>query len=692
MNKQLLIALAICSTLITKAQEKVETDSLENLLNEVVVTANQSATRIKGSKLITTIPGTNLAALGNAYDVLRQLPLIKVNESEQITVTGKGTPEIYIDGRPLRDGEELRSLLSSNIKRVELQLAPGALYDSTTQAVILITTRRNFIKGVSLTNYAEAKASRVLSANDALNFSYHGTNYEIFGTGLFAHNNSRIKGHTINRFEYNGKTMIIGSSQDNTYPGKNASGKLGFNISTGSQSFGGYYRYLSEHSKFRNSGSEWIDDQSPMNRTIQQHITSSGHLASAYYDGTFNDKLHIHFDGEYRHSTPFTRSLTAYQDSDIKPVGSTQHRKSTLWAGKLYMDYPLWDGTFTIGTQDSHTVTSLDYRMLNDEVATYIPSSFTNVRQTSLALFVSWNRQFGKFNLSTGARYEYVDYNLWLDGIKNDDICRKDNMLTPDLSISYNFNDKSSVSLSYKTTTVRPPYSQLTSGLTYVGRHEIEGGNPTLRDERMHHFQLFGMCKEFMLQTTFMRSIDTYAFAKRIYQASTPQLLLNPINIDVSSLHTYIVWEHNISNWNPSVTAGVSTQWLNLDGNQYNKPIIMYDFSNILRLPYGFIITVNISGQSGGDIHTNRFRASWFTMDMSLRKSILNNNLSVKLSAYDIFNTANYDWSMNTYGVSMQKSPKYDKRAVTLTLTYKFQPMKSKYKGEDAAAAESNRL
>lgn len=157
MNRFVIIIWFAALTFITAtAQEKAIPDSLENLLDEVVVTAKHT-TKMDGNRLVTTIPGTSLSEIGNAYDVLRQLPLIKVDENDAVTVTGKGTPEIYIDGRPMREGEELKTLLSSNLKRVELLLAPGAKYESTTQAVILITTRQNFLKGVSVIDMAEVK-------------------------------------------------------------------------------------------------------------------------------------------------------------------------------------------------------------------------------------------------------------------------------------------------------------------------------------------------------------------------------------------------------------------------------------------------------------------------------------------------------------------------------------------------------
>lgn len=126
------------------AQNQEATDSLTRELQEVVVTAKQSATKLVGSTLVSTIQGSNLADLGTALDVLAQLPMIKV-EDDIVSVIGKSNIEIYIDGHPMRDEQELRQLLSSNLKKVELLMAPGAAYDSTTGAVLKITTRRNFV-------------------------------------------------------------------------------------------------------------------------------------------------------------------------------------------------------------------------------------------------------------------------------------------------------------------------------------------------------------------------------------------------------------------------------------------------------------------------------------------------------------------------------------------------------------------
>lgn len=693
MNAKILTSILSAFLIIESAyaQNQETADTIIRELQEVVVTAKQPATKLVGSTLISTIPGSNLSDLGNALDVLAQLPMIKV-EDNTVTVIGKNNVEIFIDGRPLRDMQELSELLSTNMKKVELLMAPGAAYESTTGAVLRITTRRNFMEGLSLTDQFLLERRRKWSGMDYLALSYRVGNWEFFANGTIRRYNSLTKGVTTNTLVYNGKKTAIGSAQHISYPTTIGVVKAGFNYAYGSQSFGGYYRYNPERGDFKNTGSEWLNDEPAISNNIDKHTRSHSHLASLYYENTFAEKYLLHFDGDFRRSNDNNRVATTYPESAIPAVNSADERSSTLWAGKIYLSFPLWKGDFTFGTQDSYTHTSLDYHMLNTSVSEYIPSSLTDARQTSAALFASWSRMFGKFSLCAGTRYEYVDYDFKVNGISDEDVSSRNHLVTPDLSLGYSFNDESQVSLSYKMATVRPPYSQLTGSLSYTGLHQIEGGNPALRDERMHDIQLFGTWKGFMFQADYTRSLDTYAFVKQIYPADNLQLLMHPVNIDVTALNLYLVWSRPIRRWTPNVTVGMYRQWLKLDNNLYDRPIFSYYFDNTFSLPYGWTLTANVSGTSRGDMHTNRFGASWFTMDVSVGKSFLDKSLTVKLSATDIFNTANNDWTMNTYGVFVDKHQSYDRRGVALNIIYNFQPSKSKYKGSSAAEEEMKRL
>lgn len=689
MNRTIIIATFALAALSLSAQEA--TDSLTRELQEIIVTAKQPATKLVGSTLVTTIPGSNLANLGNALDVLAQLPMIKVTDNT-VSVIGKSNIEIYIDGRPMHDNQELQQILSSNLKKVELLMAPGAAYESTTSAVLKITTKHSFIQGLSLTDQFQLQKSRKWSVMDDLSLNYRIGAWDLFANGTISRHNSLIKGTTTNTLAYDGKQTVVGSSQHNHYPATTGLVKGGFNYAKDSLSFGAYYRYNPERGNFNNTGSEWLDDTPALLRDISRHIHAHSHLVSAYYENILAKKYLLHFDGNFKSSVSEHNTETLYPDASADNVNSSDKRSSTLWTGKLYLNFPLWQGDFTVGTQDSYTHTTLDYKMMNTQVSQYIPSSLTDAHQTLAALFATWAHGWGEFSMSAGLRYEYVDYDFKVDGKRDGDVSCRDHLLTPDLSLSYAFNDKAQVSLSYKMVTIKPPYSQLTGSLSYTGHHEIEGGNPALQDEKRHDIQLFGRWKGFMLQTDFTRSLDTYAFLKQVYSADNLQLLLHPININVSAVSAYLMWGQPVGRWTPNVTVGLYRQWLTIDRTHYNKPIFCYYFDNTFALPKGWMITANFNGQSQGDMHTNRFGAYWFTMDASVGKTFFNKSMTVKLSATDIFNTINNDCTMNTYGVFVEKRQRYDRRGIALDIIYRFQPRKSKYKGSAASDAELKRL
>ncbi|MDO4319567.1 MAG: outer membrane beta-barrel family protein [Bacteroidales bacterium] len=685
----ILIILFLPVFAVCRADEQA--DSLTRELNEIVVTSRQPATRLVGTALVTTVSGSPLQNLGTALDVLAQLPAITVND-ETVTVVGKGAPDIFIDGRPVRDDNELRQLLSLDIRRVELDMAPGAEYDSSTRAVLRITTRGNFLRGLSLTDRAEIKRRRAWSGYEYIDAVYHTGPWDWNVGGTFARNNSRVRGSTVNTLLYNGEPTVVGTSQDKHMPSLNGTVKAGLNYSVGTLSFGACYRYNPERGDFSNSGSEWLDDEMPVANLITNRVRAHSHRVSVYYDHTLAGGYLLHFDGDFKSSASTDRVATVYPDASSADVASASKRSATLWAGKLYSVIPVGRGLLTVGAQATHTRTGLDFDMLNDAVSDYLPSSLTDTRQTTAAAFASWRASLGNFDLRAGLRYEFTDYALDVSGPRaGESVSRRDNLLTPDISLGYYLNERDGITLSYKMATVKPPYSQLTGSLNYVGRHEIEGGNPALRDEHMHDVQLMASWRGFVLQSDFTRSLDTYGFVKRVYDAPTLQLLMQPVNLDVSSLDIYLMWSKNVRAWMPSLTAGVHRQWLGYEGQRYDRPIFSYYIDNVITLPAGFAVTVNAWGSTGGDMHTNRFAATPFALDLSVSKS-WGDNLTLRLAATDILGTQSGDWSMHTCGVSVDKRQRYDTRGVALSLTWRLHPRRDAYKGESAAQTELDRL
>ena len=71
-------------------------------LGEIVVKATRPSTIMKGNALVTEIEGSSLAIAGTANDVLARVPMV-VDNGGTLEVFGKGSPEIYINGRKVND-------------------------------------------------------------------------------------------------------------------------------------------------------------------------------------------------------------------------------------------------------------------------------------------------------------------------------------------------------------------------------------------------------------------------------------------------------------------------------------------------------------------------------------------------------------------------------------------------------------
>ena len=111
------------------------------MLGEVVVKGTLPKTHMKGDAMVTGVAGTVLEKAGSMEQLLDRIPNVTAYGGE-IEVFGRGTPEIYINGRKMTDAMELERLSSDNIRNVEVITNPGARYSASVKSVIRITTKQ----------------------------------------------------------------------------------------------------------------------------------------------------------------------------------------------------------------------------------------------------------------------------------------------------------------------------------------------------------------------------------------------------------------------------------------------------------------------------------------------------------------------------------------------------------------------
>lgn len=101
-------------------------------LEEVVVKAEgPSISRDGGNYLIQNIHNSQIGQAGNFLDMLKFTPGVMVTNGTDITVLGEGKPVIYINGREVKNLEELRAYQSTNASSIEVIRQPDAQYDAS---------------------------------------------------------------------------------------------------------------------------------------------------------------------------------------------------------------------------------------------------------------------------------------------------------------------------------------------------------------------------------------------------------------------------------------------------------------------------------------------------------------------------------------------------------------------------------
>ncbi len=195
-------------------------------LQEVVVTASAARLKQEPGKLIYKPSPSEVVSI-DSYELLRYAPLVCV-ENNTVSILGKGTSTIYINGRkPVMDNsslmEMLRSVPADRIEKIEIIMSPNSSYKaSTTGGIVNIVMKKNPNEGltgsasVSATYLGEKITPRAslylgysknkFNASANLSYQYYNSqdekettyNYRDSYTDILNSSNSQTTGHFLN--------------------------------------------------------------------------------------------------------------------------------------------------------------------------------------------------------------------------------------------------------------------------------------------------------------------------------------------------------------------------------------------------------------------------------------------------------------------------------------------------------------
>lgn len=700
MKQILMLLLVLFNCCLAFPQSVNNTDTVskshEQLLREVVVTANIPPYKISKGGINMTIKGTPLSNAGTCFDVLAQMPGVRADEGN-IEIIGKGSPQIYINGRRMLNRSELERISSKDIQSVEILSNPGAKYGSDIKSVILIKTVRKQGDGLSGSFQASGRQAHSFSQTDNLSLNYRTGGFDVFGSFNFDY---------ARRFQEQRNTTNIKTDKDSYLldadilirpVSTNLVGNAGVNWQINQRhSIGIKYEYAATpYSK-----SKWhTDEDILMNDLMSENIVYDTHWnrrsmptnsVNLYYLGKIKS-FTINITNDF-YSQRNNNAQTIFETSNVSGennIGSMNVIKSRLWASKGVASYNFGKNELEFGYEFTSTDRKDKFTNENDGLA----DADDHIKESNIAGFLSVNVPVNKVEFYAGIRYERTvsDYYIFSSFVPEQS--RKYSRLYPSFDFSFPIR-KANFTLSYTAKTKRPLYSQLSNAIQYDDRFTYETGNPFLVSEMIHDISLAGVWKWIYFSAGWQYDKDAIISVIKPFKDGTPINLMSYDNFShISKYNIVLSLSPKIKRWSPRLRLNLLGQdfdILTMNGvRNMNTPILFWNFYNTINLGGGFNLTADITGRTQGDMDVVTLKPSW-QINIGMTKNI--NNWFIQLQATDVFKTARN--SMITYGdqMTLNKWNYSDTQALRLIVRYSFNTTMSKYKGKSAGVSERNRL
>ena len=672
-------------------------------INGIVVRGERPKVQLQGNSLVMNVEGTVMERMGTAEDVLSRVPMIS-KKGEAFEILGKGVPLIYVNNRKLTDLQELRNIQSDNIKNVEVIQNPGARYDASVNAVIIIHTKRTAGEGLGVELTSWSRKGHGFANNERINLTYRTGKLELFANLFGAYNKRREKGE-FEQTVFADTLWVITNKQKNKVHNPFLEGRFGFNYQLDdNNSFGGFYQNTYDYVK---TWSDY-DDDLQANGTMYDHLQNNSisraegvpkHQGNLYYTGKIG-QLSIDFNADYTYRDQRNRNQQQelsdeYDDRDVNTYTLTRSR---LMAEKLFVTHPIGNGQIEVGEEYTNTRWNSSF----ENTEGYIANSNNEQHEQSIAPFIELRQQIGRFQLSAGLRYEHVASEYFVGGIRRDDQSRTYDDFFPSVSLSTSVKNLQ-LSFSYAKRTTRPSYWQLSSDVVYENRLNLQTGNPYLKPVKYHNINTMAMWKWLYLNVNFSHCVDPILYTAGSLENDSKVNLVTHKNYDHADwLIVTLGAQKNVklsgsATWTPQYNISLMKPWLKAEflGEQksFNQPMLSLQLGNIVTLPHDWLVQADFNMHTHGDTGSNaRFDCTNPILSLSVGKDFFKRRLNIKLSGNDLFNGGINRFTLYSNRMMFHKMEDNDSLCVTLSLRYRFNFIPSKYKGTGAGNAEKGRL
>lgn len=664
-------------------------------LQEVTIAAKRPEITTLPDKTVVGVESTLLSSSADGIDMLRKTPGLLVDGQNNLSVIGQGSPIVYINNRRVYSMDEVYNLNPQNIKSIEIIHNPSSQYEADATAIVKIVTLQrhdNFSVRLGGTVTKARRWSESAFADVTLSKNK-------FSANLYYGFNGRNT-HTINNEDVMGYSMIEHRAYNlSENQGHNAKLMLEYaltpKMTIGLQSINNLGNGTSLREQKTHFEGPGHTDFKTVTSTHDKGLRSNNTLFFNYDIDSLGQNLNVTLDytyNRYNDEDAFRNIVDGSESHGILNLNKG-YGNTGIYVGKADYTLPLRNGKTTLAAGAKYSLIQTDNHV--DLTGTNNLLQHYHSDESNAAAYASVAHNFSdKWSATAGLRAEYVDRHNSLNDVPQVDY--NNFGLFPNATVQYKPTPGYAVGASYSKRIVRPSLDALNPSM-YIDSLVNTMGNPNLINTHIHSAQVFASFP-ISLSVRFGYNYEINPIYWEHYQ-SAGNLDFGEVRYrngdHTQSLFGSIAWNGNVTKWwylYSSVYFGRNYYEKEEDGilKQNNRNYAMLSVGNMLTLPYDVKFNLNFYYGTPYPSQSVTVKELW-SLSASLEKSFLNNNLTVRLSANNIFNTMLY-WQQSILRGNSLVFYDGDERNIMLNVTYKFGQSKVRLDSRSVSEEERERL
>ncbi|MFW9597397.1 MAG: TonB-dependent receptor domain-containing protein [Paludibacter sp.] len=703
-------------------------------LSEVQVVGQGSQMTFDIDKKVFSVDKNIASAGGSASDVLQNIPSVDVDGEGNVSLRSNSSVEVWINGKPSgltadNRAQVLQQMPAESIEKVEIMTNPSAKFKPEgTSGIINIVLKKNRKAGyygsvsAGLTYVDGAK----ISGNAGANINYSSSKIDAFANIGYRAMNFKGGGYT-DRFGLSAigdTTSVLNQTSDMK------------------RGFGGFFAragidyHLNDKHTLSLSGFGMAGNGYSESLIDYKYVNLSNALLSRNYnrantgDGdrpSINVSLDYKFDIDtkgsnlmsslsYSHHSRTNSETIVQNESGAVNSDFSQFNEGLNKEVEFKLDYTkqfsdnkkLELGWATTG-ELRESPTSAYNNILNIPINDY----FNNFTQNELinAAYATFGSRYGKLSYQAGLRAEHFIRD-WTNEYYKNNVLVTDNSETykslewfPSVFLGYTLPQNNELQLNVSRRIQRPRGREINPFRNYSDSTNISYGNPGLLPELSTAFEF-----------NYIKGWDAHTLSASLYYRFTDNVMqqvqylngstMESTNINLSkstNIGAEIVSKNRLFKI-VNLTSTLNLYYNKLDSGSYasiydpsiiTKTKMRENFSWNIRSMANIILGKNTFMQITGDYSAPRLlpqgkESSSYAIDLGLRQTFLNRNLSINLMVRDLLNSRKRTTFTYGNGYTQESQSYFSGRMIGLTATYNFGNMKPKQNAKKMNSSDMN--